>query len=112
MPMPPPPPDLDLTASLAPSRRDTVAWADRQGDTAVERLIDYLTHNRLRSVATLWGLSMITLITFQSRRPTPWQLKIVESRVYAQGITVGGVLALVGLEGVAKNVRRKGEEEA
>ena len=87
-----------------PQRRE-VTWQTAQGDTFLEKASDWVLGNRLRAAVSVWGISMAALIAWQARRPTAWQLKLIESRVYAQGITVASVVGLVGLEAATSSKR-------
>lgn len=75
-----------------------MTWETAEGTTLGERAASWVLGNRLRSVVSLWGVSMCGLMAWQMRKPTAMTLKLIESRVYAQFLTVGAVVGLVAAE--------------
>lgn len=58
-------------------------------------------HNKLRAVGYIWGGGLAASLAYQYSKPIPPQLKVMHSRIYAQGLTLfalGAVAAVTLLE--------------
>lgn len=54
----------------------------------------WANQNKLKAVGYLWGGCVATTFAYQWTRPIPTQLKIIHTRMYAQGVTLAALGAV------------------
>ena len=77
--------------------------ADR---TDTEKALHWANENRYSIVAGSWVASMATAFALVSRSPMNTAQKLVQARVYAQGLTMAVVIASLALEGADMKAAR------
>jgi len=76
--------------------------------TQTERALYWANENRYSIVAGSWVASMATAFALVSRSPMSTPQKLVQARVYAQGLTMAVVIASLALEGADMKAARSG----
>lgn len=51
----------------------------------------WIVENKLKSVGAFWATGVGLSMAYQWSRPIPFQLKLIHSRIWAQGLTVGAI---------------------
>lgn len=70
----------------------------RQNESSWDRLKDWGRENRYSIVGASWAASMILAFALVSRAPMSASQKIVQARVYAQGLTLAVLIATAAFE--------------
>lgn len=101
----------DLHRTLDPMRtyRDNserVADAARENQGRYEKMREWGRENRYTIVGASWVASMIIALAAVSRSPASTAQKLVQARVYAQGLTLAVLIATAAFE---VNDARRGE---
>jgi hypothetical protein len=74
-----------------------------------ERALRWASENRYSIVFGSWVASMGTAFALVSRSPMNTAQKLVQARVYAQGLTMAVVIASLALEGADMKAAQKGD---
>lgn len=77
--------------------------------TRSERALRWANENRYSIVLGSWVASMGTAFALVSRSPMNTAQKLVQARVYAQGLTMAVVIASLALEGADMKAARSGD---
>jgi len=99
-------PDRDYHSARAAQLEALDANASRQ-----ERALRWASDNRYSIVGASWVASMGVAFAMVSRSPMNTAQKLVQARVYAQGLTMAVVIASLALEGAdMKAARSEGKD--
>mmetsp|Transcript_20504 Transcript_20504/g.56852 ORF Transcript_20504/g.56852 Transcript_20504/m.56852 type:complete len:90 (+) Transcript_20504:157-426(+) len=77
----------------AATTESTPAYMKYWNDT-----LDWMQENRLKTVGGIWLTGVTGSLAYQWTKPIPTSLKIIHSRVYAQGITLGALALTAAIE--------------
>mmetsp|Transcript_1521 Transcript_1521/g.3389 ORF Transcript_1521/g.3389 Transcript_1521/m.3389 type:complete len:95 (-) Transcript_1521:116-400(-) len=61
------------------------------GPTGVASVAAYVNANKLKSVGAFWATGIVGSMAYQWSRNIPFQLKLIHSRIWAQGMTIGAI---------------------
>lgn len=95
--------------------------AERAGMTTSQRILDWARREKYKIVGVTWVASMIGSFVLVGRNPyLSGQQKIVQARVYAQGLTLAVLVASAAFEisdqrkgkGILEAAKRKGKQTA
>eukprot|EP00887_Chlorella_sp_A99_P003125 scaffold9.g3125.t1 len=80
-------------------------------EDAFPNAIDWALSNRLSAIGYTWLGGVGTFLAYEWTRPTPMSLKLIHTRVYAQGITLAALCGLGALEVWAQSKGHKSARE-
>ena len=105
------PSDYDETSRLTAARH-WIQGNQLESVGAPCRVFSASSRSLTASAGSLWACGLLASLAYTARRPIPYQLKIIHSRIYAQALTVSALVVCAGVEAYSRVGAVPKEEDA